>query len=252
MLQAMPKLITASVFPILNQLIDSTIAADRTEHMCNHTLPVTRQQVVPVDVDLSQSTVVALLNTVVEDVVAPNINALLSNLTQSCWIQQEGAIDVPGQVIAVAFDVPQIGNLSIGIHDLLLENLDTFTTLSAFDTKAHAPNRIQSNVQLGGGAARPLGFSFGVKWDITPPASSSASSSANSVRDEFRLGWELNNLTMSSDLLLKINRFNAMDIPIGKLNSISCLVGLLDELELINLKEGSLFGSLVYGKCKPP
>ena len=264
LLQALPNVFIQEIFPMINQRIDSYLALDRSSTTCNHTIPTTRHQLMhPVDVNLYESTVVSLLNTLVEDLVAPNINNVLKNITEKCW-GKAGTIDIgtEGQdLLATSLNIPQIGTLAIGMQQLEINNIDTFEKIELFDTTSMAPNRITSNVQLGGDS-RPLGVSIGIKWDVTPPppvvnglSSHRSGVRSNSdtsdddldpvVRDQFRLGFELTNLTSTSDLLLKINRFNTMAIPIGRLSSVPCVIGLLDDLKVMGLDDGSLLGTLL-------
>jgi hypothetical protein len=250
LLDALPRLITNLVLPKLNQIIDSAIISKRQHGMCNMTIP-SRSEIIPKDVNLYSSTIVSLLNTIIEDIVAPSINAILLNITETCG-ESPGTIGVHGKLLDTTLKVPQIGNITIGLTDLLFTNVDTFQMIHMFDTSEKTPQRMTSNVQIGE-TENALGASIGVTWDVTPPLNSEQGGSVNGgdsinlVRDTFRIGFDLSNLTFATDLLFSLNRYNTMAIPIGKVTNLTCLVGLLDRLELVGLQDNSSFGSVLYG-----
>ena len=242
----MNNLIDNTILPAANGLLHDSIKkliGSTSTAICNGSSVGPRPVPTKPPVDLSASIPVAILRNLVEDVLFPNVNAIITNAT--CGIKgehgrmdQKGWLFGPKTMVVKNYDlVPQIGNVTLGLSNFTLEHLDTISTLRAFDTPAKT--RMDGKFVIAPSASKPLRISLDVLLKVkripgTNPADTPSATNPNGdVEDQFRIGVTLNNLTLSIASIVAIDGYSFGALPLRATTCLSCWLGTLDAFEIL-------------------
>jgi len=241
------------LLPLANEAIGTAIqgaiVATQATAVCNGSSLGPRPMPAEPPIDLSTSIPVLVLRSLVEDVLFPMVNGLIANAT--CGLNGEhGRLDTTGPLLGPAMlvvknydQVPQIGNVTIGLSNLTLENLDTIATLKAFE--APAPTRMDTTLVMAPVDTKPVRLSVDVLLKVkripgtdpdAPPNRTPGPEVINpngDVEDRFRIGVTMNNLTLSTALNVAIDGYSLGALPLRATRCLSCWLGTLNTLGIL-------------------
>ena len=222
----------------LENLIRHAIEETASTAICNGSSIGPRPTVEQSPVDLASSFPIIILSGLIESVLFPKVNGLIHNGTcgingEHARLDTKGLFVGPTTIVVTNYDkVPQIGNITLALGNLTLEHLDAISVLKAFDTP-QGPVRLDSEVKAAPRADYPLRASVDVTLDVKR-----IPGTGEDVRNTFRFGVSLNNLTMIADLIVAIDGYSLGAMPIQSTEYLNCWLGTLDKFEILSKPDG--------------
>ena len=243
--EGLANIMAQIIFPILNNAIEKSLdnfqQKSIEEHeVCNSSAVGPR----PSDakpLDFSQTFPIIILSGLIENILFPMLNDILANST--CGINGEhGRLDMknflvgPHTIHVQNYDKePQVGNVTIGLSNLTVENINTFSKLKAFDTFDKQPTRLDSEIRMAPNSNIPLRISVDVTLKVKRlHTSDDDEEMKHDVDNTFRIGFSLNNLTFMSDFIVAIDSYDLAAMPLLATNSLNCWIGLLNDFQILH------------------